>query len=309
MLVIRLADFSDTYKYCMLINLRMENVVGVDLGGTSIKGALVAKKGKIIKKCETSTEAKKGTKTVINNIISAINEVKSGKISGIGIGSPGPMDYKKGIITNPVNLPFRNVPLKKIIQKNFSLPVFLDNDANCFALGEAIFGAGKKYQNVVGITLGTGVGGGVIIDKKIYHGRGNAAELGHMTIKFDGLKARSRNNGDIEEYVAARGVSRIFGGSDPYSIYNLALKGNKKAVKTFEEIGHYLGIGLANIIYAFDPDIIIVGGKISNSWKFFSKAMYKSVKERYFANPCSIVKSRLKDAGILGAAALLLKDS
>ena len=291
----------------MPVNLCMENVVGVDLGGTNIKAALVAKKGKIIKKYETATEAKKGTKTVINNIISAINEVKFGKILAIGIGSPGPMDYKNGIITNPVNLPFRNVPLKKILQKKFSLPVFLDNDANCFALGEAIFGAGKKYQNVVGITLGTGVGGGVIIDKKIYSGRSNAAELGHMTIKFDGLKARSGNHGDIEEYVSARGIRKIFGGSDPYSISRLALAGNKKAIKTFDEIGYYFGIGLTNIIYAFDPDIIVVGGKISNSWKFFSKAMHKTVKERYFAKPCRTVKSKLKDAGILGAAALVVE--
>ena len=286
----------------------MENVVGVDLGGTNIKAALVTNKGKTIKEYETSTEAEKGTKTVVNNIISAINEVKSGKILGIGIGGPGPMDYKKGIIANPVNLPFRNVPLKKIMEKEFSLQVFLDNDANCFALGEAIFGTGKKYQNVVGITLGTGVGGGIIINKKIYHGRGNAAELGHMTIKFDGLKARSRNNGDIEEYVAARGVRRIFGGSDPYSIYKLALQGNKKAIKTFEEMGYYLSVGVTNIIYAFDPDIIIIGGKISNSWKFFSKAMHKTVKERYFSKPCKIVKSNWKNAGILGAASLVLKS-
>jgi len=285
----------------------MENVIGIDLGGTNIKAALVAKKGRIIKGYETATEAKKGAKTVINNIIFAINRVKSGKISGIGIGSPGPMDYKKGIITNPVNMPFRNVPLKKIMQKNFSLPVFLDNDANCFALGEAIFGAGKKYQNVVGITLGTGVGGGVIINKKIYHGRSNAAELGHMAIKFDGLKARSHNHGDIEEYVSARGISRIFGGSDPYSISRLALAGNKKAIKTFDEMGFYLGVGLANIIYALDPDIIVIGGKISNSWKFFSKAMHKTVKERYFAKPCKIVKSNLKGAGVLGAAALVFE--
>ena len=278
------------------------------MGGTNIKAALVTKKGKVIKDYEAATEAEKGARTVVNNIISAINEVKSGKILAIGIGSPGPMDYKKGVIANPVNMPFRNVPLRRILQKKFSLPVFLDNDANCFALGEAIFGSGKKYQNVVGITLGTGVGGGVIIDKKIYHGRGNAAELGHMTIKFDGLKARSHNHGDIEEYVSARGVRRIFGGSDPHSIYKLALQGNKKAIKTFKEMGYCLGIGLANIIYAFDPDIIVVGGKISNSWKFFSKAMYNTVKKRYFTAPCKIVKSNLKNAGILGAASLVLES-
>lgn len=284
----------------------MQNIIGVDLGGTSIKAGLVSTKGRILKKYEMPTEARKGTKTVIGNIISSINSVKTGKISGIGIGSPGPMDYKKGIIINPVNLPFKNQPLKNIIQNKFKIKTYLDNDANCFALGEAIFGSRKKYENIVGITLGTGIGGGVIINKKIYHGRSNAAELGHMTIKFDGIKARSGNNGDIEEYAAARGITRIFGGSNPYSIYKLALKGNKKAKKTFEKTGFYLGIEIANLLYAFDPDIIVVGGKISNSWQFFSKSMNETIKKRYFAKPCPIVKSSLKDAGILGAAALVI---
>ena len=288
--------------------VKMANIIGVDLGGTSIKAGLVSHSGKMIKKCEMPTEARKGTKAVIDNIISSINNVKAGKISGIGIGSPGPMDYKKGVIINPINLPFRNLPLRSIIQNKFKTKTYLDNDANCFALAEAIFGSGKKYENIVGITLGTGIGGGVIINKRIYHGRSNAAELGHMTIKFDGLKARSGNDGDIEEYAAARGIKRIFGGKDPYSIYKLALRRNKKAIKTYEKIGIYLGIELTNILYAFDPDIIVIGGKISNSWKFFSKSMNKAVKERYFAKPCPIVKSNLKDAGILGAAALVLES-
>ena len=287
----------------------MENVIGIDLGGTNVKAALVTKKGKIIKRYETATEAKKGAKRVIDNIISAINEVKSGKISGIGIGSPGPMDYKNSIITNPVNLPFRNVPVKKIIQKKFSLPVLLDNDAKCFTLAEAVFGQGKKYENVVGITLGTGFGCGLVVNKKIYHGRSNATEFGHATIDYDGIKSKSRNNGSIEEYVSTRGITGLFDNkTEPKEIYHLALRGNKKAILAYKKMGYYLGIGLANIIYAFDPDIIIVGGKISNSWKFFSKAMHKTVKERYFSKPCRIVKSNLKDGGILGAASLVLES-
>lgn len=286
----------------------MGSVIGIDLGGTTIKAGLVSLSGRIIKKYEGATEAKKGTKTVINNIISVINEVKSGKISGIGIGSPGPMDYKNGIITNPVNLPFRNVPLKKIIQKKFSLPVFLDNDAKCFTLAEAVFGQGKKYENVVGITLGTGFGCGLVINKKIYHGRSNATELGHATIDYNGIKSKSRNNGSIEEYAAARGITRLFDNkTEPKEIYNLALKGNKKAIQAYEKMGYFLGIALTNVAYTLDPDIIVVGGKISNSWKFFSKAMYNTVKERYFTNPCKIVKSNLKDAGSLGSAALVLE--
>lgn len=285
----------------------MKSIIGIDLGGTNIKTALVSTNGNIIKKYEIPTEVRKGTKVVINNIISTVRRVKTGKILGIGVGSPGPLDYKKGLITKPVNLPFRNTPLKKIIQNKFKIKTFLDNDANCFALAEAVFGSGKKYENVIGITLGTGFGGGIVINKKIYHGRSNAAELGHMTINYDGPKSKCGNHGCIEAHAAARGITRIYGGKNPYSIYKLALQGNKKAKKTFEEMSYYLGIGLVNIMYALDPDIIVIGGKVSNSWKFYSKSINKTIKKRYFSKPCPIVKSKLKEAGILGAAALVLE--
>lgn len=286
----------------------MKRIIAIDLGGTSIKTALVNIGGKIIKKYETGTQARKGTTRVIKNIIGSIEKVKTKNIAGIGIGSPGPLDYKTGTILNAVNLPLKNIKIKKIIQNKFKTKVFIDNDANCSALAEAVFGLGKIYENVVGITLGTGVGGGIIINKKIYHGRSNAAELGHMTIKYDGLESRCHNNGCIETHVAARGITRLYNKkSAPYSIYKQALQGDKKAIETFEQIGYYLGIGLTNIMYALDPDIIVIGGKISNSWKFFSKGMNKAVKERYFSKPCKIVKSNLKEAGILGAAALVLE--
>ena len=197
--------------------------------------------------------------------------------------------------------------MRKLIQNKFKLPTFLDNDANCFALAEAVFGSGRNYDNIVGITLGTGIGGGIVINKKIYHGRNNAAELGHMTIKYDGPKSRCGNNGCIETHAGARGITSIYNGSNPYSIQKLALKGNKKAIETYKEIGNYLGTALANIMYAIDPDIIIIGGKISNSWKLFSKTMNDTVKKRYFSKPCPIVKSKLKEAGILGAGALVLE--
>ena len=287
----------------------MKNTIGVDLGGTNIKTALVTQRGKIIKKYETKTEAEKGSATVIKNIINAIEKVKVKNIMGIGIGSPGPLNYKTGTVLNPVNLPFRNVPLKKILAKKLKLPVFLDNDANCFTLAEANFGHGKPYRSVVGLTLGTGVGGGIVINKKIYHGKNNAAEFGHSTINYHGPKSRCGNQGCIETHIGARGINAIYNqkGANPYLIYKQALKGNKKAIKTYEKMGYYLGIGLTNIIYALDPDIIVIGGKISNSWKFYSKKMNETIKERYFSKPSKIAKSNLKEAGILGASALVLE--
>lgn len=279
--------------------------VGIDIGGTTIKSALISSSGKIIKRHETQTNAQKGTKSLIKNIFSSIENVKEGEILGIGVGSPGPMDIKKGIITSPVNLPFRNTPLKKIIWKKFKIPVYLDNDANCFALAEAIFGQGKDYKSVIGITLGTGFGGGLIIDKKVYYGRGNAAELGHMSIEHNGLRGKSGNDGSIEEYVSSRGITRMFDGkSEAKDIHALAINGSKKALETYKKMGYYLGTAITNITYAFDPNIIVIGGKISNSWAFFHKSMEEEIKKRYFAKPPKVVRSKLKDAGILGAAAL-----
>lgn len=285
-------------------------VIGVDLGGTNIRAGLVLN-NKIIKKVEVNTEPNKGKNIVIKNLVKAINSVMTKDVAGIGIGSPGPLNYKKGIIINSPNLPFRNTNLKRILKREFNVPVFVNNDANCFSFGEALYGSGKNYDCVIGLTIGTGVGGGIVINKKIFHGRLNAGELGHMTIKFDGRKTRSCNNGDIEEYLSTRGIMRTAKGLNvktPLDVYKLALCGNRKALKSFEETGFYLGIAVANFVNIFDPDIIIIGGGISNAWKFFSKSMEKTVKERCVVNKNPIiVKSKLKHAAILGAASLVKK--
>ncbi len=261
-------------------------LIGVDLGGTNIRAGLVLG-SKVIKKAEIKTEPDKGKTIVIKNLVKAINNVMTKDVIGIGIGSPGPLDYRKGLIIRTKNIPLERVNLKKILEKKFNVPVFVDNDANCFALGDAVYGAGKKFDAVVGLTLGTGVGGGIIIGKKIFHGRNDAGELGHTTINFNGIKCNCGNIGCIEEYVSARGIMRLAKGlkaKTPLDVYNLALKGNKKAIKVFEKTGFYLGVGVANFVNIFDPDVIIIGGGISNAWRFFSKSMKKTVKERCVVN-------------------------
>jgi len=278
------------------------------LGGTNIRAGLVLG-GKVIKKVEVKTEPNKGKNIVIKNLVKAINNVMTKEVVGIGIGSPGPLDYRKGLIINPKNIPFKKVNLKKILEKKFKVPVFVDNDANCFTLGEALYGSGKKHNCVIGLTIGTGVGGGIVVNKKIFHGRINAGELGHMTIKFDGTRSKCGNRGCLEEYISARGIMRLAKGlkaKTPLDAYKLALKGNKKAIKVFEKMGFYLGIAVANFVNIFDPDVIIIGGGISNAWKFFSKNMKKTVKERVYVNKNPIIiKGRLEDAAILGAASFI----
>lgn len=286
-------------------NTNMRYILGVDIGGTNIKSGLVHN-NKVIKRIIVKTQAKKGKSIVIKNIISSIEKLMDKNVDIICLGCPGPLDYKTGMIVKTPNLPLQRINLKKIIENRFKKKVYIDNDANCFTLAEAVLGAGKRYENVVGLTLGTGLGSGLVIDKKIYHGKCFATEIGHATINFNGPKSKCGNNGCLESYVSIRGIlSRAKGLNikNVKELSNLASLGNKKALSTWQETGFYLGIGIVNIINILNPDIIVIGGQIANAWPFFSKKMEEIVKNRALFS-CKIVKSKLRDAGILGAALL-----
>jgi len=282
--------------------------LGIDIGGTNIEAGQVDDKGRILKKIIVKTESKKGKKAVVENIIKAIEKVITDDIVGIGIGAPGPLDIKKGVLGKIVNIPLDNIHIKSIIKNRFKKAVFLNNDANCFVLGEAFFGAGKSMTNIIGLTLGTGVGGGIVISKKLYIGRNNGGELGHTTINFNGLDCKCGNNGCIESHIGKKAIIRYAKGmaNSPLELYELACKGDEKAKNVWEQVGKYLGIGIANFIDIFDPDVIVIGGNISRAWKFFNKTMKKEAKKRSLFKPCSIVKSKLGSrASILGAASLV----
>ncbi len=288
----------------------MKYIIGVDVGGTSIRAGLVAK-GLIISSVILKTEVNKGQKRVIDNIVRAIttlSEKIEDEIIVVGIGVPGVLDLRKGIIKCSPNLPFKDTPLASIISKRIGKQICVDNDANCFALAETRYGAAQNKRNVIGITLGTGVGSGLIIHGKVYHGVSSGPELGHTTINFNGPKANCNNNGCVEEYVSIRGILGRAKGLNiktPKDLFELAEQGNKKAIKAWQETGFYLGIAAANFANAFDPDVIVIGGNIANAWKFFSKEMDKTVKKRALNNQIKVVKSKLGDqAGILGAACL-----
>jgi len=289
----------------------MEYAIGVDMGGTNIRAAVIAQNGRIISRLKTKTG--KEVKGIIRNTINIIEELSSKKISAIGLGVPGIIDKKNGIVKHSPNLPFKNLDIKKIIQKKFRMPVFIDNDANCFTVGESLYGAGKGKSYVVGITLGTGVGSGIVIEGKPYYGKGNASEAGHSIIDFNGPKSKCGHAGCIESYVSARSILRqakALNIKNPKGLFDLAEKKNKKAIKLWQEIGFYLGVGITNIADILDPDIVIVGGNISNAWEFFNKTMKDIVKKRAFIQGVKIVKSKLGDnAGVLGAAALCFSNS
>lgn len=239
----------------------MNYVLGLDLGGTKISCGIVSEEGKILDKPITiPTEANKSKEQIIKNFRRCVDRVlhihSSIPISGIGIGSPGPLDTEKGIILNPGNLPtLHGCNLKREIEKRYSFPVRIDNDANCFVLGEALFGAGNGFSVVTGLTLGTGLGCGIVVDGKIYRGvTGTAAEI-WKTPYLDG---------DFEDKVSGRGIEGAYirrAGSliSTKEIAGKARCGEKIAIESLEEFGQYLGIMISFIVNLLDPNVVVLG--------------------------------------------------
>ncbi|MEM4244612.1 MAG: ROK family protein [Candidatus Nanoarchaeia archaeon] len=281
-------------------------VIGLDIGGTKIKAGLV-EGSRVIKKIEVETKASQGRDKVVQKITRLVDLLNDKSVKGIGVGFPGMVDVKKGIVIRSPHIKCLNgFNIKKHLQKKFRKKVIISNEVKAATLAEAKYGAGVGHKNFVFITLGTGIGGGVIADGKMWCGKGNAVEIGHMTINFDGIKSTCCNNyGCFEEYASARAIQRTFGKKiNPKTIAELAEKGNKKAKEAYKEFGKHLGVGLVNIANSFDPEVIIIGGGLAKSWNLFQKEMIKTIRQREFVKT-KIAKTKLEDGGIIGAALLL----
>ncbi|MGB6606581.1 MAG: ROK family protein [Atribacterota bacterium] len=320
-------------------SLEKKYSTGVDLGGTNIVSAIVNYQGKIVNRLKVPTFAERGKEATIKRIIETIHEnivqsnIALDDIIGIGIGAPGPLDTKRGVINFAPNLPgWRDVPLKKILEVEFSMKVVLENDANAAAWGERCFGIGRGVDNLVCFTLGTGIGGGIIIDSKIYHGSNyGAAELGHMTVNKDGPRCNCGNYGCLEAYSSATGIknrikSRIkegiksdflnFDSDDELldsirlkSIFETARKGDKLTKDIVEEAISYLGIAIANITNILNPGMVVLVGGITNEGDKLLIPLKEEVKKRAFYSNYKSLKIVIGElggnAGVLGAAALL----
>ncbi|MBI5700566.1 ROK family protein [Candidatus Saganbacteria bacterium] len=287
---------------------------GIDIGGTKIASAIADSNGKIVSDINVPTHADQGKTKVIANIIKSVKTLIAGnkvKVSAIGIGAPGPIIYDKGIIINPPNLSgWKKVNLKSILEDEFNMPVYVDNDANCAALGEALFGAGVNAKDFLYITVSTGIGGGIIIDRKIYRGKnGSAGEFGHMIIDPSGYKCGCGNYGDLEAMASGTSI-RKRSGDDAMAIHIKAGQGDKKALKVIDETTKYLGMGLANLINIFNPELVVVGGGLSNMGELLLKPTRKYAKEYSLPLPYSsvkIVRAKLgSNSGVMGAIALCL---
>jgi glucokinase len=312
--------------------------LGVDLGGTSIKTGIVSEKGKIIKKISVESKSADGPDAVVEQIKKAINELlkkSKKKIYGIGIGAPGVVSVKKGTVENPPNFPaWEKVNLGKLIEKEFGKKVFVENDANAAAIGELIFGVGKKYDSFVMITLGTGVGGGIIIDNKIYRGEfGAAGEIGHLTIDHNGPQCNCGSKGCIEAYVGNNYLvsrikkeltdhpeSKIWKLTDndpdqlsPKIIDTASEAGDAYAQSIVKQMGYYLGCALASVSNLLDVSTFIIGGGVSG----FGQPLFDSIKETASSRVLTPLRERIEvhpaklknDAGIKGASALVFYKS
>ena len=293
--------------------------IGIDIGGTNIKGVLLDN-NKIIAKARILTESKSNKKILIAQIFEVIKSLikDKKKVRRIGIGVAGPVDFKNQKVLNPPNVTaLKNLYLGKLVEKKFKIKTIIDNDVHCLVLAEAILGAGRKKNLVVGLGLGTGVGGGIVLNKKIVHGaKGTAGEIGHTIIKKDGRKCSCGSKGCLEAYISERGIRKtaeeIFGREiDTITLFEMAKKGNKKAIETWEITGEYLGVSLANIVDGLNPDVIVIGGGISGAGEFLLKPARKEMKKSILSPIAKNTKvNRAKPGEYAGAvgAALLTKN-
>lgn len=311
-------------------------VVGVDLGGTKIYTAAASVDGEILAEVKIPTEAGGGLEHVLARIISTVRQVQKdapavGKVGALGIGVPGLMDPFRGIVHQAPNLGWSGVPLKDLLEARLGVPVYVDNDANLAALGEHTFGAARGAEDVVYVTVSTGIGGGLILKGELYYGAFfGAGEIGHMTVDPEGPPCSCGNRGCLEalasgtalarqaaELVArgeGREILRAAGGNNitARSVSLAAAAGDEAALSLLKEAGRALGIGLANIVNLLNPALIVLGGGVMQSGPLFWKAMEEEMETRVLRaarRQARVVTAALGPrSGLLGAVALAARQ-
>ena len=310
--------------------------IGVDIGGTNIKIALVDFEGKIIYSNTTPTRAEMGFEAGVANIKQAIKDLMqetgadNKTIDAIGFGLPGQIDYKEGFVKNLPNIPgWVNIPLAKIIEEEFNIPTRLDNDVRCAALGELNFGAGKGCENLICITVGTGIGSGIVLNGKLVRGASNAAgEIGHIKMSLnDGPLCGCGDYGCFEAYASGPSIvtmakEYISGGKSakykematdgiitPYVVAQAALQGDSVSIQIFKQIGTIIGVGLSSVVNLLNPEKIIIGGGVADAGDILLEPIRKTILERAMpiqAGAVQIVPAQLANAaGVIGASLLI----
>ncbi len=281
------------------MNLVKQQVIGVDIGGTNIKTGRIFG-NEILQSYLVEVERDNSEKAIMAKLFQSIDEIMIDSVEAIGIGVPAVVNPETGVVYDVQNIPaWKNVPLKDIVEQNYQVPVYINNDANCFALGEKHFGKAKDYANCVALSLGTGLGMGIIIDHKLYNGiLCGAGEVGMLPYK-DSI---------MEHYAGSFFFDEKYGQSAK-SLFKKALENDSIALKAFNEYGFHLGQAIKSILYLYAPEAIILGGSISKAYPFYKEAIQNSLDSFAYQKQLEhlkIEKSDLADSPILGAAALCL---
>jgi glucokinase len=280
----------------------MNNIVlGIDIGGTSLKIGLV-ENNVIVKQAFKIVDSKSTEQETLFSLFEAIDSVINSDVTAIGIGVPAVVDPITGVIYDVQNIPsWKEVALKDIVKQRYNLPVYLNNDANCFALGEKIFGKGKDFENFIGLSIGTGIGMGIIINNYLYNGiLCGAGEVGMLNYK----------DGTMEDYSSSFFFTKNYRQSAE-ELSLSAAKGNEKALQAYAEFGFHLGECIKNILYMYAPEAIILGGSISKSFSLFKESMELSLKTFAYQKQIEdlvIETSNKEGIAILGAASLCFQD-
>lgn len=315
----------------------MRYIVGIDVGGTNIVAGTVAQDGsEILGVLSEPTQAEGGPDAVVERIVdlarASMARAAGREIAGVGIGAPGPLDTKTGMVLLTPNLGWVNMPLRDRVASALAMPATLDNDANCAVFGEWWRGAARGAEHVVGLTIGTGIGGGIVLNGEIYRGASDiAGEIGHMTIDSTGRRCKCGNYGCLEAYasgpaIAARAVEGIEAGADSalpryvagdlrkvtaQVVYDAAHDGDEYALEVVRDTAKFLGAGVANIINIFNPQVVVICGGVTRAGDRLFVPLRSEVKRRAFkpaVDVCRILPGELPGtAGVWGAAAVFIK--
>ncbi len=320
----------------------MRFVLGIDIGGTNLVVGAVAEDGSVLHGIRSEpTHSEKGSESVVERLLAlgraVIHDVKTNvrgaHVVGVGAGAPGPLDTRRGIVLLTPNLGWVDFPLRDRLQHGLGIPTALDNDANCAVLGEWWQGAARGVQHAIGITIGTGVGGGIVVNGRLYHGASDCAgEIGHTTIEVDGRRCGCGNYGCLEAYasgpaIARRAVEAVASGVPStlpdyvggvldqitaQTVYQAAEDGDELALEVVHDTAKFLGVGIANMINIFNPEVVVVFGGVTRAGDRLFVPLKREVARRAFkpaVAACRIVAAELSGtAGVYGAARAFIEQ-
>jgi glucokinase len=318
-------------------------VLGIDIGGTNLVVGSVAEDGSALLAPDSeSTHAEAGATDVLDRLVALARraiertrqEAPGAEILGVGVGAPGPLDTRRGVVLLTPNLGWVDMPLRQIIHDRLGLPAALDNDANCAVLGEWWVGAARGSRHAIGITIGTGIGGGLIFEGRLYHGASDVAgEIGHATIDTEGRRCKCGNYGCLEAYasgpnIALRAIEGLEAGAESrlptyvggdlrqltaQTVYQAAQDGDELALDVVNDTAKFLGVGIANLLNIFNPEVVVVCGGVTLAGDHLFVPLRREVARRAFkpaVTACRIVPGELAGtAGVYGAARVFLDQT